>query len=98
MKYLYKPVAYLQASDFDSQGNLINPEIPKNVPVVVMVQGNFCGYCTQAKPAFQQFAEQNNGRVFCATIQGDGQEEGEPELQKKLSKFYDDFKIIIEFT
>jgi len=92
MKYLYKPVAYLQASDFDSQGNLINPEIPKNVPVVVMVQGNFCGYCTQAKPAFQQFAEQNNGRVFCATIQGDGQEEGEPELQKKLSKFYDDFQ------
>jgi len=92
MKYLYKPVAYLQASDFDSNGNLINPEIPKNVPVVVMVQANYCGFCSQAKPSFQKFADENKGRVFCATIQGDGEEEGETKIRENLNKFYDDFQ------
>lgn len=92
MKYLTKPVAYLEVTDFDSNGNIVNPEIPRNVPVVVMVQGNFCGYCTQAKPAFQEFAEQNRGKVFAATIQGDGEQSGEQELKKKLNTFYDDFQ------
>jgi len=91
-KYLPKPVAYLQATDFDNNGNLINPEIPKDIPVVVAIMANFCGYCTQAKPAFKQFADENKGKVFVATIQGDGQEEGESELQSKLNDFYPDFK------
>lgn len=54
-----------------------------------MLQANFCGYCTDSKPDFQKFA--NNNKIFCATIQGDGKEEGEEELSKRLSNIYKDF-------
>ena len=52
MMYLNK-VAYLQDSDFDIKGNIINKNIPDNIPIVIMLQAEFCGYCTKAKPAFQ---------------------------------------------
>jgi thiol-disulfide isomerase/thioredoxin len=91
-KYLNKPVAYLQDSDVDDEGNLINPDIPSDIPVVVILQANFCGYCTQAKPAFQDFANANEGKVFCATVQGDGTEEGEANLSKKLNKMKESFR------
>jgi thiol-disulfide isomerase/thioredoxin len=84
MKYLNDPVVYLQESDFDENGNLINPNIPKDKPVVIMIQAVFCGYCTEAKPAFQKYADNNKGKIFCATIQGDGKEKGEKELSSKL--------------
>ena len=29
--YLNDPIYYLEDNDFDSQGNLINPKIPKNI-------------------------------------------------------------------
>lgn len=92
MKYLNDPVVYLQDSDFDASGNLINPNIPKDQPVVIMIQANFCGYCTQAKPAFQQYADQNKGKVFCATIQGDGTEKGEKELGSNIDKIKKGFR------
>jgi thiol-disulfide isomerase/thioredoxin len=78
------PVRYLQLSDFDSNGNLINPSIPRNKPIIVMVQADFCGYCTQAKPAYQEFANKHSDKVFVATIQGDGKRQGEPELSQLL--------------
>lgn len=92
MKYLNKPVAYLQKQDFDEEGNLINPDIPKNIPVVIMLQAAFCGYCTQAKPAFQQFANKYQGKVFCATIQADGDVSGEKELGTMLNKIDPKFR------
>lgn len=92
MKYLNKPIAYLQDSDFDANGNLINPDIPKNIPVVVMLAANFCHYCTQAKPAYQQFANQMKGKIFCATIQGDGDMPGERELSRRLNKIKPSFR------
>ena len=91
MSYLDSPIAYLQNDDFDSEGNITNKEIPDNIPIVIMLQANFCGHCTKAKPAFQDFAN-NNDKVFCATIQGDGNEKGEAELGKRLSNMYKDFK------
>ena len=51
--YLTKPIAYLTIKDFDSNGNLINPKL-KDGKVIIMIQANFCGYCTIAKPAFQE--------------------------------------------
>jgi thiol-disulfide isomerase/thioredoxin len=42
-----------------------------NKPVVIMVQGDFCGYCTQAKPAFMEFAR-NTPSIVAVTIQSDG--------------------------
>jgi thiol-disulfide isomerase/thioredoxin len=93
MKYLNLPVVYLQDQDFDNNGNLVNPELLKTKkPVMIMIQGNFCGYCTQAKPAFQKFAEENKGKVICATIQGDGKESGEKELSNRVSKIHPNFR------
>ena len=92
MIYLKKPVAYLTDKDFDREGNLIQPNIPKDIPVIIMVQAKFCGYCTQAKPAFQEFASKMNGKVFSATIQGDGDQEGEKELGSRIKMIDPSFR------
>jgi len=97
MKYLNKPVAYLVDSDFDNNGNLVNPEIPKDIPVLIMVQANFCGHCTHAKPEFKKLADENNNKIFCATIQGDGQEKGEKELGQRLSNMFHKFRGFPEY-
>lgn len=92
MLFLNKPIYYLQRSDFNDNGDLVNPVIPKDKPVIIMLQAAFCGYCTQSKPAFQEFANKNAGKVFVATIQADGTEKGEKELSPLLQKIDPDFK------
>ena len=84
MSYLVKPIAYLTDSDFDSDGNLINPQISKNKISMIMIEGNFCHFCTAAKPAYQKFAEANVGKINCFAIQVDGDQPGEPELNKRI--------------
>ncbi len=91
MKFLNRPIAYLQNDDFDSNGVLTNPKIPKNKTVLIMIQAGYCGYCTQAKPAFQEFAN-NNKNIFCATIQGDGTMPGEQELGKRIKTISPGFR------
>jgi thiol-disulfide isomerase/thioredoxin len=91
-KYLNKPVAYLEDSDFNSSGDLVNPLIPKDKAVVIMIQANFCGYCTVAKPDFQKFADITKDKVFAATIQGDGKEPGEKALSNKIKLIQPDFR------
>ena len=84
-------VAYLEITDFDTNtGNLINNDIPKNTPVVIMVQSSQCGHCETAKPEFQSFAAK--GKVFCATIQADGERESERKLGKILTTLKPSFR------
>lgn len=78
MSYLLSPVIYLESKDFTSSGNL---KYFKDKTCVIMVQANYCGHCTTAKPEFQKFAE-NNKSVVCLTIQGDGDDPGSDELKK----------------
>jgi len=92
MMFMDEPVHYLENSDFDKDGNLINPDIPKNLPVVIMLQANFCGYCTSAKSAFEEFAKENTDRVFAATIQGDGNVRDEAPLGKRLNTIKKKFR------
>jgi len=62
------PVYYLEDEDVDSSGNLkINP----GKPIVCMIQGSFCGYCTKAKPDFTKLAV-SNPDVFVCTVKIDG--------------------------
>ena len=91
-KFLDYPVRYLEKSDFDQSGNLVNKQIPANMPILIMIQANFCGYCTQAKPAFQQFANQTEGRVFCATIQADSENANEKALASQIKTICPDFR------
>ena len=86
MSDLQRPVAYLEDHDFDSSGNPTGKlaEISHKVPVVVMIQASFCGHCNAAKPAFQQFANKHQGKVFCTTIHGDADKPSEQALSKRI--------------
>ena len=53
-------VWYLEVQDFDAHGNL-KPHVGGGKPVILMAQGNFCGYCQKAKPEFQKLANNING-------------------------------------
>lgn len=89
--FLTKPIAYVTINDFDSNGNIVNPKL-KNGKVIIMIQANFCGYCTIAKPAFQELAKQNQSNFTCITIQGDGKEQGEKELNDMIKKIDPTFR------
>jgi len=56
MKHLNYPIFYLNSEDIDSNGKIINRDIPKDLPVLVMIQSSNCHWCQKAKPEFQKFA------------------------------------------
>lgn len=87
--HLSRPVSYLERSDFTDQGVLTNPSLTKK-PVLIMLQAGFCGYCHQAKPAFQKFAEE--GLITCSTLQPDGDRQSEKALQPIVEKIYPGFR------
>lgn len=84
MKFLLPPIFYLESSDFDEYGNITNPHIDTSLPLFIMIQANFCGYCTMAKPDFQRFAYAFKDKVTCATIQADP-ERPDPNMRKLIS-------------
>jgi len=55
-KRLNYPIFYLKKSDINKKGEISNPSIPKNVPIIVMIQSSNCGWCIKAKPEYQKFA------------------------------------------
>ena len=81
-------VIFLEMKDFKGKVLTINGK-PFPGTVLIMVQGSFCGYCTQAKPDFIKLANtfgskslSNNSIVF-ATIKIDGDTE-EQQLGKAI--------------
>ncbi len=93
MSHLNIPIAYLENEDFDHNGNLINDNIPKNIPVVIMTQADFCSHCVDAKQDFQQFANQQIHNVFCATIsQGSSSNKSEQELISRIRQINPSFR------
>lgn len=78
-------VAYLEDGDITSDGKL---KIPSNKPVVVMISGDFCGFCRKFKPEFQKAANQTGGKVNMATITIDK----EKKLGKELTSYIPNFK------
>ena len=89
MDYLTRPVVYLDSNDFDDDGNIVNPDIPKDKPIFIMIQAIFCGFCKMAKPDFQKFAEKNPN-FFVATIQADSKNPNVMNFQNKIKKIYPD--------
>ena len=85
MTDLQYPVAHLEDTDFDSQGNLINPKALQYPIMVVMIQSSWCGHCKMAKPAYQEFANKKYGtNILVATIQADGDRPSEKALGKRV--------------
>ena len=90
MKYLVKPVVYLDDTDFDDSGNITS--IPADKTVFIMIQALFCGHCTMAKPDFQKLANDLSPHIVFATIEGDSKLPQVNRLMKKLSTIYPDFR------
>lgn len=84
MKYLTRPVVYLENSDFDIDGNTIE----KSKPVFIMIQSTGCGHCNYSKPTFHEFAVKNPN-ILCATIQMDHPSMTK-EFHEKIDKIYPD--------
>lgn len=79
-------VAYLEDGDITSDGKLKIHDNDK--PVVIMLSGNFCGYCTKFKPEFQKVANKLNGKkVYTAMIVIDEQQKLGEELNKYIPNF-----------
>lgn len=81
-------VAYLENDDFTDDGKL---KINSEYPVMILLQGDYCGYCTQFKPEFLKAVKVLKDKVDIATIQLDG-EGSESVLGKRASKFIPNFK------
>jgi thiol-disulfide isomerase/thioredoxin len=96
-KYMTR-VPYLEDTDFN-QDNSLKAHVGNGKPTVVMAQGVFCGYCSTAKPAFQQFTHTNKN-VNGVTIQIDGQpsEKKAGERIKKLDPTYRGVPVYLGFN
>ena len=75
-------VKYLEDSDINSDSSL-KPHVTEGKPTIVMIQGNFCGYCTKAKPDYQKLVNMLP-KVSICTIQVDGGD-SDKGASKKLS-------------
>jgi thiol-disulfide isomerase/thioredoxin len=83
-----KNVPYLDISDFNSDGTL-KDLVGKGKCVVIMVQANYCGFCTEAKPAYEKIAKNKNKVVFTTIcIDGDEDEKEATTFLKKWDPSY----------
>ena len=79
-KYMEK-VFYLEACDINPDGSL-KSYVGNGDQVIVMGLANYCGYCTKAKPDFENFAKQSNNTICCAILS-----DGDP-TEKQASNFF----------
>ena len=84
MLYFTRPVVYFEESDFDENGQLI--DLSDQI-VFILLQSLKCYHCTNAKPAFQKFAEKYDGKIICGTIQIDSPRMT-PSFLKKVESIY----------
>jgi thiol-disulfide isomerase/thioredoxin len=74
---LLPPIFYLESDNFE--GDRLIPIVNQfsggslfDKKTIIMIQGNFCGYCTQFKPIFQEVANKlYTENIDFATIQID---------------------------
>lgn len=78
-------VRYLELEDIKPDGSL-KDYVTDGKPVILMCQGNFCGYCQQAKPDYSKFAK-NNNHVILATIVTDGSKSEQDAATKFIKKW-----------
>lgn len=82
-KVLMENVLYLEDADVNPDGSL-KSHVTQGKPTVVMVQGKFCGYCSQAKPAFEKCATMGHKCAF-VTVQMDASP-GEKKCASAITK------------
>jgi thiol-disulfide isomerase/thioredoxin len=86
-------VKYLEDEDFTSDGKL---KIDPKKPVIIMIMGNFCGWCKKAQPEFQKFAD-SAGHVYPACILIDGNA-SEKKLGNRIKSFIPNYQGVPMFV
>ena len=81
-------VIFLENDDFSPDGTLLYQVVPLTNKTVVMVQGDFCGFCNEIKPLFARLSKAHRSNVLgkgivLATIKIDGSE-SEKRLKSRL--------------
>ena len=92
-------VIYLEDDDIDELGTISDYIITLSggKPILLMIQGSFCGWTQKAKPAFQEHANITNQGIQHATILIDGNE-SEKALGKRIKKFIKDYNGVPTFV
>lgn len=85
-------VAFLEDDDIDENGHLKIKD-----PTVVMIMGDYCGYCKQAAPEFHKFALKHKNKAFMAAILLDGLDT-EKKLGQRVSSFVPGFQGVPTFV
>ena len=85
---LYLPINYLETDDFNDNG--LN--IKSDKPALILIQGDFCHFCTDCKPHFQQFADKYSNNINCFTAQIDGNRPSEQKLSSVIAHLDPSFK------
>lgn len=81
-------VAYLENEDINSNGTL-KSYVSDGKPCVLMLSGNFCGYCKKASPEFEKFAKSNPNITSCViVIDGSDSEKKASRYAKIWDPFY----------
>lgn len=80
-------ILHLEKGDISPDGKLADHVNPGNKypKVIIMIQGDFCGYCTQMKPSYQKLSDSSDD-VLCTTIKIDGSD-AEKELSAAVKNF-----------
>lgn len=85
-----KNIAFIEIDDITSDGKL-KPYVTNGKKTMVMGQGDFCSFCSIAKPAFVQLSDMVGHKYTFATIKMDG-EFTEREAGKYIKKWCEDYK------
>ena len=88
-------VAFLEDDDIDQQGHLRIGDTEKNV--MVMIMGDFCGYCTKAAPVYHEFALKHGNDAFMTAVLIDG-EETEKKLGQRLRHLIPNYQGVPMFV
>lgn len=84
-----KKIYFLEKNDVEN--GKLKLDVTKGKITIVMCQGTFCGYCTQAKPAFIKLSEKFENNVTFCTILIDGTE-NEQELTSFIKECDPNYK------
>lgn len=84
-------VGYLEDTDVNDQGVLINPEIQSTIPTILMIYASWCHYCKDTLPVVQSFVDQNKGNINVLAIQADDERPSVKALASRLKSTYPQF-------
>jgi thiol-disulfide isomerase/thioredoxin len=76
-------VVFLETGDVREDGTFT---FEMELPLLVMMQGSYCGHCKTMKPAFAQASKMLEGVVLCCTIHADSENPSERDLAMRLGK------------